>query len=236
MARARSVLFAAIVTLSGCAGGPDPEPPLPPPDLPAAACGMPGYDLLPALGEPISFDRIDAFDLPASELDIMVSLSGFASLTPVPHGVQLFRFRYTTQDRGDRDDRTAEARSGGARRTLAGGPGVARLRRRLRSLRPVGVLPDRADADRPPRSQRVRHHRARLHRHERPRRRLHRPARTAAGGTGRDRSLGRDARRAQPAGRRARPATPGRAPRRPGDLGRLAGRPRRVLRRCTRGT
>jgi hypothetical protein len=71
------------------------------PDLPVAQCGAP-YDLLPrgTTGDALSWEEIRAFELPAAELDIMVSLAGFSALTPIPHGVRLFRFRYTTQDQG----------------------------------------------------------------------------------------------------------------------------------------
>jgi len=98
--------LAAVVAwgvLGGCEAVPDPVPdPVPPPPLPVAQCGMAGYDLLPpgSLGEVVSWEEINGFNLPSGELDIIVSLAGFAALTPVQYGVRVFRYRYTTQDQG----------------------------------------------------------------------------------------------------------------------------------------
>ncbi len=97
----------ALLLLGACVpatSDPDPEPVpvVPPPPLPVAHCGMPAYELLPpgSVGEVVSWEEIDSMELSSGELDIMVSLAGFAELTPVQHGVRLFRFRYTTQDQG----------------------------------------------------------------------------------------------------------------------------------------
>ncbi len=93
-----------ILPLVGCPSAPAPAtpPPTPPPILPVARCGMPSYGLQPAgtFGQVVDWEEIPAFDLAAAELDVMVTLAGFAALTPVRHGVRIFRFRYTTQDRG----------------------------------------------------------------------------------------------------------------------------------------
>ena len=103
----RATPWLAALLLTGCAPAPapdvDPEPtPAPRPVLPVAHCGTAPYDLLPAgsLGQVLSWEEIPAFDLASRELDVMVTLAGFAALTPVQHGVRVFRFRYTTQDQG----------------------------------------------------------------------------------------------------------------------------------------
>ena len=104
-----STLLAGLTLLGvlpACGTEPAPvpvEPEPPPPPLPVAHCGTPNYELLPpaSLGEPLGWEELETFELPARELDIIVSLAGFAALTPVQHGVRVFRFRYTTQDQGE---------------------------------------------------------------------------------------------------------------------------------------
>jgi dienelactone hydrolase len=106
----RDVALATLLAVLGmlaCVSDPAPEPdspdpdPTPSPALPAAHCGT-DYQLLPAgaLGDALNWEEIPAFDLSAGELDVMVNLAGFGALTPVKHGVRVFRFRYTTQDQG----------------------------------------------------------------------------------------------------------------------------------------
>ena len=87
------------VAFAGCA---EPNPDDPPP-LPVAHCGMGEYAPRPIahVGAPIAHERLDAWDLEASALDVLITLAGFKQLTPVPYGVKLYRFRYTTQDRGE---------------------------------------------------------------------------------------------------------------------------------------
>ena len=95
-------VLAVLAALPACGTEPDPDPietpvPEPPPPLPVAQCGTPAYELLPpgSLGEALSWQELENFELPPRELDVIVSLAGFAALTPVKHGVRLFRFRYT---------------------------------------------------------------------------------------------------------------------------------------------
>ena len=91
-------LAAALLVLPLLFGCPaDPEEP---PPLPVAHCGMASYELLPPLGAPIYAEKLDAFDLSASGLDALLTTAGHGALTPVPNGVVIFRYRYTTQDRG----------------------------------------------------------------------------------------------------------------------------------------
>ena len=88
-----------LIALLGCPADVADPPATEPPPLPVAHCGL-DYELLPPLGEVLAWDELDNFELPADEVDILVSLAGFSELTPLPHGVRLFRFRYTTQDQG----------------------------------------------------------------------------------------------------------------------------------------
>jgi len=86
----------------GCEGSGDGGEPA---GLPVALCGMGEYTLLdPAtqgLGRPIQHEQHELFgNLTSSALDVLLSTAGFGALTPVPHGAAIFRFRYTTQDRG----------------------------------------------------------------------------------------------------------------------------------------
>lgn len=105
------------LALAGCPSetpdGPGDDPPDdpgddPPPALPVAHCGMDGYEMLPldGVGEALDVERIDTFDLTSEGLDMLLTLAGFEALTPVPNGVALFRFRYTTQDRGELTEST----------------------------------------------------------------------------------------------------------------------------------
>jgi dienelactone hydrolase len=74
----------------------------PGPALPVDLCSPAGYTLLPAadLGQPVDWEENDGFDLEAGALDALLTMAGFESLTPVDHGLRLYRYRYTTQDRG----------------------------------------------------------------------------------------------------------------------------------------
>jgi hypothetical protein len=73
------------------------------PDLPTSGCGGASYTWLPtdATGEVLASERDDVFSLPAATLDALLSGQGLEQFTPVAHGVELYRVRYTTQDRGE---------------------------------------------------------------------------------------------------------------------------------------
>jgi dienelactone hydrolase len=71
-----------------------------PPPLPVAHCGMATYEALPAAGRSVYAEKLDAFDLTAGGLDALLEVAGHGALTPVPNGVVMYRYRYTTQDRG----------------------------------------------------------------------------------------------------------------------------------------
>lgn len=70
--------------------------------LPHALCGAPDYSFLDAgdLGELLDYEPIPFWSLPASVLDALLAAAEFTALSPLPYGVQAYRFRYTTQDRG----------------------------------------------------------------------------------------------------------------------------------------
>jgi dienelactone hydrolase len=91
-------LALGLLLLVGC---PTEEEETPPPPLPVAACGVDGYAPLPAAGVPIYSEKLDAFDLTAAGLDALLTVAGHGALTPVPNGVVVHRYRYTTQDRGE---------------------------------------------------------------------------------------------------------------------------------------
>ena len=111
----RTALLAAtlIPMLAGCPVDtePDdeqPDPLDPPPELPVAHCGMEAYELLDsaAVGQPVDHERMDSWNLEATALDLLITLAGYEQLTPVPNGVELHRYRYTTQDRGQEVEAT----------------------------------------------------------------------------------------------------------------------------------
>ena len=95
--------FVLLLAATGCpTETPDPLPDDPPPAFPVSHCGMAGYEMLPFadVGEALYWERMETFDMTSEDLDSLLTLVGYEALTPVPHGVTLFRFRYTTQDRG----------------------------------------------------------------------------------------------------------------------------------------
>jgi len=108
------VAACVLVVLTGCASGTTDEPPDeplpddPPPALPVAHCGMDDYETLQFadVGEVVYWERLDTFDLTAEGLNALLTMAGFEALTPVPYGVVLFRYRYTTQDRGESTEAT----------------------------------------------------------------------------------------------------------------------------------
>ena len=197
----RRLCLLMLATVVGCEE--EPEPP-PPPPLPVAHCGTPTYELLPpgSLGEVVSWQELDDFRLPALELDIIVSLAGFSALTPVSHGVRLFRFRYTTQDQGAAIEATgmiglpqpdfepdepwpvALALHGFAGASDACAPSEDSL---------IGPA-----ADRHPGGRRFCHGGPGLHRDERARGGIHPPARPPPGRAGRRRGVGTQSPSARP--------------------------------------
>ncbi|MBI5525501.1 MAG: hypothetical protein HY897_04140 [Deltaproteobacteria bacterium] len=82
---------------TGDAGVPDAGP-----ALPAALCGMPPYRLAPEsdVGRLVRYEEIDLLNMDAESVDALLSQFGLATLSPVPYGSRVFRYRYTTQDRG----------------------------------------------------------------------------------------------------------------------------------------
>jgi dienelactone hydrolase len=98
-----------ILATVGCPGeSTDPLPDDPPPPLPVSHCGMAAYEMLPFsdVGQALDWERMDTFDLTAEGLDALLTLAGYEALTPVPYGVALFRYRYSTQDRGEPTEAT----------------------------------------------------------------------------------------------------------------------------------
>ncbi|MBN2496303.1 MAG: alpha/beta fold hydrolase [Deltaproteobacteria bacterium] len=71
-------------------------------DFTPGACGLAGYDWLPAdrVGQVLSYEELEGFRMSAATIDAMLSLAGAEVLTPVPFGARAFRLRYTTQDKG----------------------------------------------------------------------------------------------------------------------------------------
>ncbi len=103
------LLILWILSATGCPGEtPEPLPDDPPPPLPVSHCGMREYEMLQFadVGEALYWERMETFDMTSEELDTLLTLAGFEALTPVPHGVALFRYRYTTQDRGEATEAT----------------------------------------------------------------------------------------------------------------------------------
>lgn len=101
----------ALGLVAGCGPEPTPKPAPTPPwqSLPVAACGMAKYQLLdPAtLGEPGASEEIPLLYLDAAAANALLGSTGYTALLPLPYGSRVFRYRYTTQDRGRRIEATA---------------------------------------------------------------------------------------------------------------------------------
>lgn len=76
-------------------------------DLPVALCDMAPYDLLdPAtLGQVVEVEDRAVVDMPADSLEEILAAGGLNLTTK--HDVKVFRYRYTTQDRGQEVEATA---------------------------------------------------------------------------------------------------------------------------------
>lgn len=72
------------------------------PELPHAFCGQPAYDILPttSVGELVEWEEIPFWSMESAVLDSMLAIAGYTALSPLDYGVTLYRYRYTTQDRG----------------------------------------------------------------------------------------------------------------------------------------
>jgi hypothetical protein len=79
---------------------------------PTGACGAPEHDWLPAklLGDIVAFERVDAWSLTASTINMAATALGMGALADGTFDVQAYRVRYVTQDRGVRVEATAVAR------------------------------------------------------------------------------------------------------------------------------
>jgi len=77
--------------------------------LPVAHCGMTEYELIdPAeLGQIVDYEEITFWDKDSTSLDSLFATAGVDFLDPVPYGTKLFRYRYTTQDKGVKIEATA---------------------------------------------------------------------------------------------------------------------------------
>jgi hypothetical protein len=73
------------------------------PTLPTADCDNPGYDWLSSerMGEIVDWEYIDDASVPSTTIDFFLELAGLEDLTPVPYGLEVYRVRYLTQDRGE---------------------------------------------------------------------------------------------------------------------------------------
>lgn len=80
--------------------GEEPETPFIP-DLPTTTCGL-DYDWAPMerMGEIVAAERMADYSLSADQLNAMLGAFEMEGLGPVPYGVEVYRVRYLTQNRG----------------------------------------------------------------------------------------------------------------------------------------
>lgn len=78
-------------------------------EMPVAACGMAPYELLPtdAVGELLSWEPVDFWDLTPEAFNDLIRGAGYEAMATVKYAVRMYRFRYTTQDRGQLVEATA---------------------------------------------------------------------------------------------------------------------------------
>ena len=101
-----SAFISALPLNLGQCEGDDDDTPTPAPDygppLPLAACDMAPYELAPRaeVGQLVEWEEVPGFNLTAEEVDALLEEAGYTQLSPVPYGCRVFRYRYTTQDRG----------------------------------------------------------------------------------------------------------------------------------------
>lgn len=79
------------------------------PDAFSLTCSPPGHTRLdPAnLGQVVAWEPVSGLDLTASGIDGVLEFAGAEHLQPTPYGVDAYRIRYTTQDRGQQVEATA---------------------------------------------------------------------------------------------------------------------------------
>lgn len=78
------------------------------PEPPHALCGMPAYDFLPpgTVGNLVASESVGMLTLDADTINALLSQFEFSAMSPVPYGTATYRFRYTTQDRGQQIEAT----------------------------------------------------------------------------------------------------------------------------------
>lgn len=83
-------------------------PALTEPDIETLSCGGPTHTWLPfaGMGEVIEATYAADLSLNATTINALLSSQGYGDLTPVPYGVNSYRVRYWTQDRGQRIEAT----------------------------------------------------------------------------------------------------------------------------------
>ncbi len=79
------------------------------PSLPLALCGMNPYTLLERdkVGDLVDWEEMTFYNLTPSTVDALLTAGGYAQLTPSAFGSRVFRYRYTTQDKGRQVEATA---------------------------------------------------------------------------------------------------------------------------------
>ncbi len=74
------------------------------PDLPSGGCGLPEHAWLSTadMGEIVAVEPAPDISFDRDTIDVVLDGLGMGALTPVPYGVDGFRVRYVTQDKGQR--------------------------------------------------------------------------------------------------------------------------------------
>lgn len=71
--------------------------------IPTGGCGAPAYDWVPLddMGRIVDKEQDLIYSLGAAEIDALMQAFGLGDFTPVANGVEIWRVRYITQDRGE---------------------------------------------------------------------------------------------------------------------------------------
>lgn len=79
------------------------------PDLPVAACGDLDYAWRSTgeVGGLVEYEEADDYTMASEQVDALLPLVDLEGYVPVPYDAQVYRMRYTTQDRGELTEATA---------------------------------------------------------------------------------------------------------------------------------
>jgi hypothetical protein len=91
---------------TGDSGASTPEPFTP--TLPTAGCGVGDYDWLPTdtMGDILDWEAVPEFSMTAEAINLLLAAADLGGVAEAKYGVDLYKVRYRTQDKGEETDAT----------------------------------------------------------------------------------------------------------------------------------